>query len=333
MEVLSFEYIEDLFRLALLLAGRRDTALDLLAEALSEAESRTTQWRTHRHRFLWTFRFMSELASKRPAASSVVPELSEVATLVNSARPRVRGALVLQVSGGAKLVEAAQLFGLRQGELRLAWLRCREQAMESGLEEADLRQKWELSELSSEERVFLERSVTPVKVRRRGGDRFLAVSAVLLGVCVLLGFVGWEYWRKTPNFQAGMRMREFLEMQKGLGPADVETFDGTLGAAQDWFFLHGMEDVSVPGSFGRVSVHDARVLEWNGVKAARFSIRSPEGMLVVVEAGAIGLTGELSESGRTRFEDWSGAWVVSGRYAVLVLVRSSEDVLESLLRQ
>lgn len=333
MEVLSFEYIEDLFRLALLLAGRRDAALDLLAVALSEAESRTTQWRTQRHRFLWTFRFLNELASKKPAASSVIPELSALANLVNSARPRVRAALLLQMSGGAKSVEAAQLFGLRQGELRLAWLRCKEQAMESGLEESDLRKNWELSQLSSEERVFLEQSVKPVKVRRRGGDRFLAVSAVLLGVCVLLGLVGWEYWRKTPSFLAGMRMREFLEIQKELGPAGVETFEGPLGAAQDWFFLHGMEDVSVPGSFGRVSVCDARLLDWNGVRAARFSIRSPEGMLVVVEAGAIGLTDEFLETGRTHFEDWSGAWVVSGRYAVLLLVRSSEDVLESLLRQ
>ena len=55
-------------------------------------------------------------------------------------------------------------------------------------------------------------------------------------------------------------------------------------------------------------------------------------MLVVVEAGAVGLAGELQPSGRSGFEDWSGAWALSGRYAVFLLVRTTEDVLASLLR-
>ncbi len=332
MEVLSSDHIEDLFRLALLLTGQRDAALELLALALSEAQGRTAQWRTQRHRFLWTFRFLSELASKRPAAEGSVAEFSKLAALLRAARPRVRPALVLQGIGGGKSVEVAQLFGLRQGEMRLAWLRYREQSVEAGFEEAAFREAWHRISLSPEERLALEKSVRPVKARRRAADRFLALSAVLLGVCLLLVIAGWEYWRKTPGFLAGLRMREFLEVQKQHGPAGIEPFAGSLGAAQDWFFLHGMEDVTVPPPFAGVALRDVRILDWNGSHAACFYIQSPAGMLVVVEAGAIGLAGELQESGRTRFEDWSGAWAVSGRYAVFLLVRSTEDVLASLLR-
>jgi len=332
MEVLSPEHIEDLFRLALLFAGQRDAALELLVLALSEAQSRTTQWRTQRHRFLWTFRFLGELASKRPVEVGSVAEFGKMSGLIRAARPRVRPALVLQSIGGGKSVEVAQLFGLRQGEMRLAWLRFREQSIEAGFEEACFREAWHRICLSPEEKSVLENSVRPVKTKRRAAERFLGVGAVLLGVCVLLVFAGWEYWRKTPGFLAGLRMREFLEVQRQHGPAGIEPFAGSLGEAQDWFFLHGMEDVTVPNPFASVSVRDVRILDWNGSPAACFYIQSPAGMLVVVEAGAIGLAGHLQESGGTRFEDWSGAWTVSGRYAVFVLVRSSEDVLASLLR-
>jgi hypothetical protein len=332
MEVLSPEYIEDLFRLSVLFAGRREAALELLAVALSEAEGRATQWRTQRQRFLWTFRFLSELASKRPAADLATAEMSDFARLLQSAIPRVRPALVLQSIGVAKSFEVAQLFGLRQGEMRLAWSRHRERSSEAGMEESAVRDMWRRVCLSPEERTYLENSVKPLHSKRRGADRLLAVGAVLLGVCVLLSFAGWEYWRKTPGFLAGLRMQEFLELQSGLGPAGIEAFEGSLGGAQDWFFLHGLDDVSVPPPFAGVVVRDARMVEWNGSRAARFSVQSPEGMLVVVEAGAIGLSGESQEGGRTRFGEWSGAWAVSGRYAVLLLVRSSEDVLESFLR-
>jgi hypothetical protein len=304
----------------------------LLVVALSEAQSRTTQWRTQRHRFLWTFRFLSELVSKRPEAEGSVVEFAKLSALIRAARPRVRAALVLQSMGGGKSVEVAQLFGLRQGEMRLAWLRYREQSVEAGFEEAALREAWHRISLSADEKSVLEKSVRPVKIRRRAADRFLAVTAVLLGVCVLLVLAGWEYWRKTPGFLAGLRMREFLEVQRQQGPAGIEPFAGSLGAAQDWFFLHGMDDVTVPPPFASVSLRDVRILDWNGSPAACFYIQSPTGMLVVVEAGAIGLAGELQESGRTQFEDWSGAWAVSGRYAVFLLVRSTEDVLASLLR-
>ncbi len=332
MEVLSSDHIEDLFRLALLFSGQRDAALELLVLALSEAQSRTTQWRTQRHRFLWTFRFLSELATKKNAGDGAVAEFGKLSELIRAARPRVRPALLLQSIGGGKSGEVAQLFGLRQGEMRLAWLRYREQSVEAGFEEAAVREAWHRISLSPEETSVLEKSVRPVKIRRRAADRFLALSAVFLGVCVLLVLAGWEYWRKTPDFLAGLRMREFLEVQRQQGPAGIEPFAGSLGAAQDWFFLHGMEDVTVPPPFASVSLRDVRILDWNGSPAACFYIQSPAGMLVVVEAGAIGLAGAFQESGRTRFEDWSGAWAVSGRYAVFLLVRSTEDVLASLLR-
>jgi hypothetical protein len=171
-----------------------------------------------------------------------------------------------------------------------------------------------------------------LKPERRGWDKILAVSAVLLGVCVFFSWLGWERWRVSPSMHMRRHMVAFLELNQSLGIAGLEKFEGRAGETQDWLFLHGMEGVLIPEVFAGVKVLGARVVQWNGASLALFPTVALPGLLVVAEEEALALPEEGAESGRVTLAPWSGAWASAGRYKVLWMVQAEADVLERYLK-
>jgi hypothetical protein len=126
-------------------------------------------------------------------------------------------------------------------------------------------------------------------------------------------------------------MESFLELNRSAGITGLEAFEGRASETQDWLFLHGMEGVRMPDSFAGVQVAAARIMQWNGLPLAQFPTLSPPGLLVVVDAEALHLPEDNSESGRSSFGEWVGAWESAGPYKVLWMVQSDAKSLEQRL--
>jgi hypothetical protein len=336
MELIAASFMDDLYRFALLSTGDRGVALACIAEVLPEAESNASQWRTQRHRFLWTARLLAlRLAKKNvpgaPSVETLPSPLPELRAALNAAQPDLRPSLALHCTGDVKSSEVIQLFRLRSREWRAALVKFREQMASAGFPEERVHQCLSVVKLSPEERLLLEVSATALPVRRRQWDKALAVAAVFLGVCVFLGWFGWERWRDSPSILMRSHMENFLEVNRSAGITGLEPFEGRASESQDWLFLHGIEGVRMPESFAGVKVAAARILQWNGSPLALFPTLSPPGLLVVVDAEALHLPEENSESGRSSFADWSGAWESAGPYKVLWMVQSDAKALEQYL--
>ena len=340
MEVIAPSYIDDLYRIALLQCGDKQAALSGVMEVVSEAESNAGHWRTQRHRFLWAARLLSQRLGKRPSAPAGFGEsfpegLVEVIALLQEARPELRSGLAMVCTGHVKSGEVLQLLRYRSREWRVALVRFREQVAAQGLDEGALKASLSLLQLTAEERILLEQTVSARPRRRRGSDIILAVAAVCLGFCVLIGWFAWEHWRASPAMVMRRHMTEFLELNHDSGIAGLELFEGRAGETQDWLFLHGMEGVLMPEVFANVRVAAARVLKWNGTTIAQFPTHTLPGLLVVVESEALGMQEEEGERspGRASFGDWSAVWANSGQYMVLWMVQAGASELEQCLQK
>jgi hypothetical protein len=337
MEVLAPNFIEDLYRLAVLQAGDRGAALSCVAEVLAEAEANAAQWRTQKHRFLWAARLLSQrLVRKVPAAAASGEEFSEaIQSIINalqSVRPEIRAGLALYCTGKVKSSEVLQLHRLRSRDWRVALVRFRDQMAYCSLPEERLHEIVKSLSLSPEDCLVLQQSVSKASPRRRGWDKILAVAAVLLGVCLFAGWFAWERWRESPAMRMRAHMAEFLELNQSAGIAGLENFEGTAGQTQDWLFLHGMEGVFMPELFRGVKVVAARMMKWNGASVAQFPTLDPPGLLIVAESESMGLPEEGAESGRSSFADWSAVWESAGSYKVLWMVQMAAGALDQQLR-
>ncbi len=335
MEVLAPAFIEDLFRFALLHTGSREFALARVAEVVSEAEARAGQWRTQGHRFLWAVRLLSDRLEKGHRASeapSEFPEIAELRSAIEAAKPNVRSALALECLGVVKPGEASQLFCVRPRDWRVATVWFWSRLASEGLNETQVQAQLKAFKLSPEEVLTMAQAVAQAPRRRRAGDRALGVAAVLLGVLVLLGWLAWERWRESPAVLMRDHMTRLLDLNRESGVAGLEAFEGKVGESADWLFLHGMEGVQMPPAFAQVQVAAARLVDFNGGKVAQFPTLSPPGLFMVADAETLGLGGERSDSGRVKFGEWSGVWAATGPHVVLWMVRSDDAVLDELLR-
>jgi hypothetical protein len=93
-----------------------------------------------------------------------------------------------------------------------------------------------------------------------------------------------------------------------------------------------MEGVEVPESFAGLRLDSARVLDFNGVKLAQFTMDHPPGILSVAFADSLGLAGERAGIGRTTSGEWSGAWAVAGPYVFFLVVKDAEAQLDRVLK-
>jgi len=338
MEVLAHSFIEDLYRVALLQVGDRSVALACVAEVVSEAESNASQWRTQKHRFLWAARLLSQRLSKKGLGADVdkvaLPDAVQcIFEVLRAARPEMRTGLALVCTGSVKSGEVVQLLSLRSRDWRVALVLFRDQVAALGLSEEGMQERLNALQISPEECILLEQSVSVVKPKRKGWDKILAVAAVLLGVCVFVGWVAWEQWRDSPAMRMRRHMETFLDLNQNSGIAGLETFKGKAGETQDWLFLHGMEGAVMPEIFSKLSVVAARLLQWNGSPLALFPTLTPPGLLVVVESDALGLPEEGADTGRAAFAGWSGAWASAGTYKVLWMMQADAGAFEQQMQR
>ena len=261
-----------------------------------------------------------------------LPEpVRDIFAAIKPVRPEMRAGLALYCAGDVKSSEVVQLLRLRSRDWRVVLVRFRDQMATCGISEDGIQQRLKTLQLTSEELAHLVDAVRSLKTRRKGWDKILAVAAVLLGVCVFAGWVGWERWRGSPSMHMRAQMGTLLELNKNVGIAGLETFEGKAGDTQDWLFLHGMEGVRMPDAFAGIRIAAARTLQWNGASVALFPTLTPPGLLVVVESEALGLVEEDAESGRATYGEWSGAWASAGPYKVLWMVQGAPSVLDQYL--
>jgi hypothetical protein len=330
METPSPEFVDDLFRFALLQTGDRQHSLEVLVEALANTADRAHQWRTQAHCFLWAAQFVSKQLEKTPPRKGA--DLDEVlAEAMQDPRSNVRAALALGHLGRVNSAEAIHLFRVRAQEMRVASERFRARTTTAGWTETETQSRINALKLSEEERAKLLEAMEAFPTRRGGVERKLGMAAVLLGVVVLGGWMRWEQWREGMPAQMQQFMGRLLEAHKAAGDGGLERFHGTAGETADWLFLHGMEGVQVPEAFTPLPLGAARVVDWNGGKLAQFPLPSLPGIFMVTETDTLKLSGEHSASGRAHWGEWSGAWMVSGPYAFFLTLRGSEDALEPLL--
>ena len=333
METLAPDFLDDLFRFALLQTGDRQFSIELLVEVSAEVSARASQWRTERHRFLWAAQLvlkrLERFVGKGPAGADLETVLAEA---MREPRPKVRAALALNCLGRVSLSEVLHVFRVRPKEMRVAQERFRERTASAGWTEAELRGHITALKINEEERVLIASAAEALAPRRAGAERKLGVAAVVLGIVVLLGWANWEQWRGTMPAQMQQFLGRLVEAHRSAGDAGLEHYEGSAGGAGDWLFLHGFEGVHVPESFGSLSLAAARVLDWNGGKVAQFPLASLPGIFMVTHVDTLRISGESSASGRTHFGEWSAAWMLEGPHVFILFLRAPESTLEEVLR-
>lgn len=332
MEVLGQEFTEDLFRFAVLRTGNRAVAIELVTRALAEAEARARHWRAQKHRFLWTIGLLCERMDEHFSTAISGVDLSpELTALLNVDRPKLRSSVALQCLRSLKQSEIAQLLRVRPRDLRVAVAKFKERVAVSGLLESELREQVDRIQLTAEELTLLESAPSAVPLRRFGSERALGVAAIVVGIFMLVGWFAWEQWRASEPVQMAGHLGRLLELTRTSGIAGVEEFKGRAGESTDWLFLHGLEGAQIPEVFSGVPVISARVLDLGGRKVAQFHIDSPQGLLMAASLETLGVLGERTSFGRMHWEDWNGAWCVSGPFVFILSVRGEVSALESLL--
>jgi hypothetical protein len=265
------------------------------------------------------------------APTSGVDLSPELTALLNVDRPKLRSSVALQCLRSLKQAEVAQLLRVRPRDLRVVVAKFKERVAVAGLQESELREQVDRIQLTAAELLLLESAPSVVPLRRFGSERALGVAAIIVGVFMLLGWFAWEQWRASEPVQMAGHLGRLLELTRTSGIGGVEEFRGRAGEATDWLFLHGMEGAQTPEVFSGVPVISARVLDWGGSKVAQFHIDSPQGLLMAAPAEALGVLGERTSFGRIPWEDWNGAWCVSGPFVFVLAIRGEVSALETLL--
>lgn len=331
MEVLEPDLIEDLFRVAFLLSGRRLEALDLLCDTLAEAEARSSQWREGDHRLHWALhRIWTQWSGKsvprggEPAADPEILSLEGLWAFLGPQDSRTRACAVLSLVFDLPGAAIARLLG-EKNRLVEEWKRDCEAVFsreEAGRGWREGIRGWTLQEA---EKLRLQAAVRAPARSRHRFERFLGWLAVLTGAVVLCGWFAWERWTESEQGQVQSNLEQLLDSSDGWRQVEWKNFEGNAGEVEDWLFLNGLEGARLPVRLAEVPPSAGRVMVWRENRVAQVVAASPRSLIWIVPAGAVGVVSAGLRSGEIRTARWTANWTVEGSYVVLVAAVAKGD--------
>ncbi len=332
MEVLENEAVEDLFRFALLLTGKRSEALGCVAEALEESGTRAAQFRAERSRWIWTARWLWDRLRKRLPLQIPQGDLApELIPFFEALTVKERAALALRAISHLEISEIAQVLNQRPRELRQLLADLFEVRQVAGLDEMVLRDGVVAMRPTPEEYSALVTTWPPRKVVRTGrSERAIGVAAVVFGVLFIVAFVFLERWRNADSNLAHEQAVRLLEYNGHSNSAEFEPLDGTPAKLGDWLYLHGMESVHIPAPLDKLKLVGGRVAQWRGAELAQLVSENPKAVLFIVDAAAFAADGSGAIPGQLSGSGWSVRWQSAGRYLLLLAVPGGHSDLEAM---
>ena len=335
MEVLEPEAIEDLFRFALLLTGKRDEALELVAEALGESETRAAQFRAERSRWIWTARWVWERLRKRLLGEVYGIDLGpDLAQFFDKLLPRDRAALALRAISHLEISEIGQILNQRPRELRQLLAELFEARQAAGFDEMLLRDGVAALKPNPAEYALFVTARQPREVKGSGaGERAVGVAAVVFGVLFIVGFMLWERWHNDEISVAHEQAVRLLEFNENSNLAEFEPVEASSSKLGDWLYLHGMEGVQIPPPLDKIKLLAGRVTQWRGARLAQLVSEQPKAVLFIVDAAAFASDGSAETPGQASASGWSLRWKVNGRYLLLLAVPGGRSDLDAMFSE
>ncbi|MEI6712510.1 MAG: hypothetical protein WCO60_02070 [Verrucomicrobiota bacterium] len=332
MEVLEKEAVEDLFRFAFLLTGKRAEAVAVVSEALGEAEVRATQFRAERARWVWTARWVWGALRKKLSTNLFGDDLDpDLVPFFFPLAAQERAALALRSISHIETLEIAQILNQRPNDLRklLGTMHDARQAL--GMDELVLRDGVSGIVPSAEERSALIAAKNLGKTARGGRwERILGVAAVAFGVVFIVGFFFWERWKSERSSPLYDQVARLLEFNENSNLAEFEPFDANTGQLSDWLYLHGMEAVKIPAPLGNLKLVAGRVGQWRGMSVAQLISEHPKAVILVADVAGFSNEGMQIQASELSSAGWSVRWQVSGRHLVLLGVPGAMKELDAV---
>lgn len=341
MELLEKEAIEDLFRFAVLLTGRRAEALPVVAEALGHAAQRAAQFRAQNARWIWTARWIWEQVRRRQNFLRYGEEVDQRLALFFEPLPwRERAALALRSISHLEIAEIAQILNRRPGEVRKLLSDMFEVRQSLKMDECFLRDGVAELKPNAEERLALS-PVAVAGVASQGGrkaERLVAVISVVFGVLFIAGFVAFDRWHAqnaSPFHEQVSRLMDFTESSVNANERqpDFERLDAKDGEIQDWLYLKRMEGVKLPEPLKKMSFVAGRVAPWRGLEIAQLISEKPRAVLMVSDAAGFQVAGAPIVASQMSASGWTVRWSVSGRYLFLFAVKGDSASMEGTLAE
>jgi hypothetical protein len=322
MEALELEFVEDLFRFALLLSGRRSSAFELVCDAAVEAELRCAQWREAEQRFHWALqRVWSEWHKSQGQPLPEIPPSAEDARdgglrdFLMELAPKPRATAALELVSGLPESVVARVLEDQPREV-LKWKKeCAARLGEEGGVWRKSVRGWVLDE---EEKLKLQKAVQARPRPRNRFERVLGALAVLTGAFVLCGWFAWEHWQESEEAKVQASLEQILAGADAWKNGEWKSFEGNAGELEDWLFLNGLEGAHFPARLLEVPPTAGRVIPWRDIRIAQVVSAQPGPVIWLVPAEAAGALSEALHSGAVRSGRWSGEWTREGAYLVLV---------------
>jgi hypothetical protein len=322
MEAFEPDLVEDLFRYALLLSGQRTAALELVCDAVSEVEVRSTQWREGDHRFHWALhRIFSQWRQRGAPPEAVKHSDAEIQAIdgldafLTALKPHPRACAALQMVFELPDSAVARLLG-EGNRVVQGWMREFESVV----------QRWEAPiknwSLSDSEKHRLQSALQARPRSRNRFERFLGVIAVLTGALVLCGWVVWERWSDSEPSRVRAGLEQLLEASGGWKDRDWKTFEGSKGELEDWLFLNGLEGARLPHRLAEVPPTAGRVVRWRDAHLAQIIAVKPKALIWVIPADALGIVSSDLSAGEVSAGRWKGSWTLEGPYVVMIASNS-----------
>lgn len=162
--------------------------------------------------------------------------------------------------------------------------------------------------------------------------RHPAILAVLIGLLVILFFVGYFWMKELQDFQGRDAILELVHRTDSMSGDEFEQTEMTAGDLTDWMAMHGLEDFEVPEVFAGKQIFGRRTFTQGGNPVVQLAVEDDEVIVMLFRVRDFGIDPEAVKNWKVLFSE---GWVVAvrawGMECVVVTFKGSEDEMRQYL--
>ena len=184
----------------------------------------------------------------------------------------------------------------------------------------------------------LREKLREVSARARPGGKLRrqilnpAVLTAIVGVLLILGFIGWSIKEKLERFPGRESVERMLNLTSKMTGQEFDLVSSPSGTLGDWFYMRGFEGYSVPPEIATLPAVGSRVFELEGHRVAQLAVDRNDSILYVFNAAEFGVQIPPEDNWRVfEHQGWAAALRRHHGLCHVLAIRGTKAQLQTLL--
>jgi hypothetical protein len=159
--------------------------------------------------------------------------------------------------------------------------------------------------------------------------------AVVVGLLVLLGLLGFFYWEGQKNFPGKEALVKLATSADSMNGAELEVLkDVPMGSLGDWFYMRSFDAFQVPPELKPMPAVGSRTFRRGGHMVAQIAIDPHAALVYVFKGEDFGVTLPQGDDWRVfQAEGWAAAAKRTGNLHTMITFQGAEGEMRDFLNE